>query len=110
MNKQLKPQTLIAPIALGIGLILGAGNPAQSHPDHYRSNYHRQSFIDIQPFRSLNVRPRYYNRSSNYNSSYYERPYHPRQRRVHRRGFRRVDSGRYRDYRPEGTYIRIRIR
>ena len=121
MNSKPILQTIIASLALGVGLI-GVNAPAMAHPDDSSySNYHQRSFRDVQPFRSLNVTPRYHiplPRSNRYYDD--DSRYYPRQRRVYRRGYRkpinyRSDLGegsalRDRDYYPNDTYIRIRVK
>jgi hypothetical protein len=122
MNNQQRLQTIIAPLVLGIGLafgIDGIGSSAVAYPDnstinrdYYRNrnydNYHRDAFDDIQPFRSLNVTPRYrtparykyyrsYDRYNNYDrDNDYDNDYDDcdncRQRRVFRRGIRQPDG------------------
>lgn len=116
MNGKLKLSSIIAPLALGVGLI-GANLPAMAHPDNYNSsnsNYHQRSFIEIQPFRSLNVTPKYYTPLPRSRSSYYNRydephdRYNHRQRRVYRRGYRKpIEHRGDRDDYPEDHYIRI---
>lgn len=128
MNNQSRLQKIVAPIVLGMGLAMGVSTSAFSHPRHYdsydnydNSNYHQRSFIEVQPFRSLNVTPRYYESSPSYGSPYYDSNRHIlRQRRVHRRGFRKpIQNRRYQNHRYDnnyynndydGTYIRIRVR
>lgn len=112
MNSKPIRQTIIASLALGVGLI-GANAPAIAHPDDSSySNYHQRSFRDIQPFRSLNVTPRYHvplPRSNRYYDN--DSRHYPRQRRVYRRGYRKpIHDERHRDYYPKDTYIRIRVR
>lgn len=111
MNSKPILQTTIASLALGVGLI-GANVPAMAHPDNSSySNYHQRSFIEIQPFRSLNVTPRYNTPLPRSNRYHHDSRYYPRQRRVYRRGYRKpIDSRRHRDYYPDDTYIRIRVR
>ena len=110
MNSKPILQTIIASLALGVGLI-GVNAPAMAHPDDSYSNYHQRSFRDVQPFRSLNVTPRYHiplPRSNRYYDD--DSRYYPRQRRVYRRGYRKpIDSRSDRDYYPDDTYIRIRV-
>ena len=120
MNKQLRLQKIVASLTLGIGLIFGVNASAISHPRYSdsSSNYHRRSFRNIQPFRSLNVTPRSYIPlpPSRYRHDSYGRRYsndnNHRQRRVFRRGVRQpINSRRSRDYhRDSNHYIRIRIR
>ncbi|VEP16642.1 conserved exported hypothetical protein [Hyella patelloides LEGE 07179] len=120
MNSKQRLKKIIAPLALGIGLTVGISASAIAHPRDSESygNYHQRSFIEIQPFRSLNVTPKYHTplprrRYDNYDDRYYDRGYYgDRQRRVHRRGFRKpVNDRRYRNrYRDSDRYIRIRIR
>ena len=119
MNNKPRLHKIIAPLALGIGLTLGANAPAISYPRYSdsSSNYHRRAFIDIQPFRSLNVTPRYYTPlpSSRYRYDNYHHEYdsdNHRQRRVYRRGIRKpVSSKKSQNYnRDSNYYIRIRIR
>ena len=102
----------LVPLALGIGFI-GVNVPAMAHPDDSSySNYHQRSFRDVQPFRSLNVTPRYHIPLPRSNNRYHDDSgYYSRQRRVYRRGYRKpIDHKRHRDYYPDDTYIRIRIR
>ena len=120
MNNQYQPGKIIASLALGVGLTVGINASAMAHPRYHenRSNYHQRSFIEIQPFRSLNVTPKYHTPlpSSRYydrHDRYYHRDrYGDRQRRVYRRGYRKpVDDRRYHHrYRDRDRYIRIRIR
>lgn len=129
MNNSKIIKTIIAPLALGIGISAGINASAVAYPDnstiysdYYGNpsyNYHRESFRDIQPFRSLNVTPRYHTPSPN--DYYYDRDdeydrhdcNNCRQRRVFRRGIRQPDDRqRTREYYPhsEDRYIQIRIR
>ena len=70
MNTQCQLKRFFAPLAVGFGLALGVGTVAEAFPDNsrtihydnsgYHQNYHRRSFRNVQPFRSLNVTPRYH--------------------------------------------------
>ena len=129
MNNQRRLLRWIAPLAMGCGLAIGIGSAAEAYPDNStyyhqdNSGYHQRSFRNVQPFRSLNVTPRYhiespadykyrYDRYDRYNhhhhhhrysdrDTYYrgqhegDREYRPRRRvrRVHRRGFRTSPGG-----------------
>jgi hypothetical protein len=140
MNNKQRLQKIIAPLALGIGLTVGIdsiNSSAIAYPDNStiysdysdyhrndNSNYHRDAFRDIQPFRSLNVTPRYtpsryeyyrnYDRYNDYDRYDDDNCDNCRQRRVFRRGIRQPDDKqRYRrNYYPrsENRYIRIRVR
>lgn len=119
-------QKIIVPIALGMGLAVGLSGEAIAHPRHYDydGGYHQRSFRNVQPFRSLNVTPKYYipRAEPPYGYRGYDRDYHlreryprsygDRERRVFRRGFRTRDrSDRYDNYYPESDrYIRIRVK
>lgn len=110
MNSKPILQTIIASLALGVGLI-GANAPAIAHPDDSYSNYHQRSFRDVRPFRSLNVTPRYHVPLPRSNRYYDDSRHYRRQRRVYRRGYRKpIHNRRHRDYYPDDTYIRIRVR
>ena len=133
MKDRNRLRKIIAPIALGIGLAVGASTEAIAHPRHsdYYGGYHQRSLRNVQPFRSLNVTPKYYIPRADppYGYRGYDRDYHlrgrfphrddgrysGRERRVFRRGFRAGDRNnrhdRYDDYYPESDrYIRIRVR
>lgn len=120
MNSKQTLKTIIAPLALGIGLTVGISASAIAHPRYSESygNYHQRSFIEIQPFRSLNVTPKYHiplprRRYDRYDSHYYDRGnYGDRQRKVYRRGYRKpVNDRRYQNRYPDSDrYIRIRVR
>ena len=115
MKNKPRLRTILAPLALGIGLI-GVNAPAIAHPDNsFDTNYHQRSFRDIQPFRSLNVTPRYYiplPASNSYHDDYRDSDrIYPRQRRVYRRGIRKAVSNQEdRHYPYSDNYIRIRVR
>lgn len=118
MSNKPRLHKILAPLALGVVLI-GVSAPAIAYPDNSSvySNYHHQRFIEVTPFRSLNVTPRYYTplpASNSYYDDYRDSDrIYPRQRRVYRRGIRKAvrRHREFQNYHPHSdNYIRIRIR
>ena len=116
MNDRSRLQKIVAPLALGVGLTVGIYAPAEAYPDNSSiySDYHHQQFRNIQPFRSLNVTPRYYTPlpPSRYRPSY-GRHHRDRDGYYHNydRDERRVYRKKYRNRHPHSDdYIIIRVR